>query len=96
MRLQSLALALILGVAVNAYAQDVGRGQTLHDTHCRMCHDSLVYTRKDRVANSWEQVRVEVLRWQKVVSLDWSDADIDEVTNFIATKYYGLDCPAKC
>lgn len=96
MRLHSLALALFLGVAANAYAQDTGRGQSLHDTHCQMCHDTQPYTRKDRAANSWVEIRAEVNRWRNVVSLNWSDADIDDVTDFIAVKYYRLDCPDKC
>lgn len=96
MRRLTLALALLLGLGANAYAQDGGRGQSLHDTHCVMCHDTRVYTRSDRVANNWDQVRVEVLRWQKAVSLNWAEPDVDAVTNFIAEKYYGIDCPAVC
>ena len=96
MRSRSLALALLLGLAANAYARDGGRGQSLHNTHCLTCHDNRVYTRSDRAANNWDQVRAEVLRWQKAVSLNWAEADVDAVTNFIAEKYYGIDCPAVC
>ena len=96
MRSRSLALALLLGLAANAYAQDGGRGQSLHDTQCLMCHDTRVYTRSDRAANSWDQVRAEVLRWQNAVSLNWAQADVDAVTNFIAEKYYGIECPTVC
>lgn len=96
MRSLTLALALLLGLGANVYARDGGRGQSLHDTRCVMCHDTGVYTRSDRAANNWDQVRVEVLRWQKAVSLNWAEADVDAVTNFIAEKYYGFDCPAIC
>lgn len=95
-RLHSLALALLLGVAANAYAQDTGTGQSLRDTHCQMGHGTQPYTREDRAANSWVEIRAEVNRWRKAVSLNWSGADIDDVTDFIAVKYYWLDCPHKC
>lgn len=96
MRSRSLALALLLGLAAAAWGQDGSRGQSLHDTHCLMCHDSRVYTRSDRSANNRDQVRAEVQRWQKAVALNWAEADVDAVTDFIAARYYRLDCTTSC
>jgi len=96
MRCLSIVLALMLGFSANAFGQDGGRGQSLHDTHCLMCHDTRVYTRGDRIANDRDRVRAEVSRWQKAVALNWAEADVDAVTDFIAARYYRLDCATSC
>lgn len=96
MRLYLFAFAALVFVTVDAHAQDGGRGRTLHDTHCISCHDSRVYTRATRTAGDYGQVREQVDRWQKNVSLGWQDADIDLVTEYIVKRYYRFDCPEKC
>lgn len=96
MRFYLFAFAALVFVTVDAHAQDAGRGRTLHDTHCISCHDSRVYTRATRTAGDYGQVRDQVDRWQKNVSLGWQDADIDLVTGYIVNRYYRFDCPEKC
>lgn len=96
MRSRSFVLALLLGLAATAWGRDGGRGQSLHDTHCLMCHDTRVYSRSDRIANDRDRVRAEVTRWQKAVALNWAEADVDAVTDFIAARYYRLDCTTSC
>jgi len=96
MRLYLLTFIALVLVTVDSHAQEGGRGRTLHDTHCISCHDSRVYTRTTRKAADYEQVREQVDRWQKNVSLGWQDTDIDLVTGYIAARYYRFDCPATC
>jgi len=96
MRMYLLAFAGLVFVTVDAHSQDYPRGKALHDTHCVSCHDTRVYTRESRVARDYGQIRAQVMRWQQNVSLHWDDADVDEVTNHIATRYYGLKCPDQC
>lgn len=69
------------------------RAKKLHDTYCLMCHTTQVYTRKDRLAGNYDQIRAEVDRWQGNVSLKWSAADIDLVTLYLAQYYYKVPCP---
>lgn len=79
--------------ALNA-AEDKAR--TLHDTYCVMCHGTQVYTRVDRIARDYAGVREQVDRWQKNVALNWSQDDIDAVTDYLAVRYYKVHCPASC
>jgi len=91
----SLLLAAALGLASgSALSADPERGRTLHDTHCRMCHDSVAYKRDKKIAASYEEVRAQVVRWQANTSLRWSDTDIDDGTAYLAKTYYNLPCPS--
>jgi mono/diheme cytochrome c family protein len=93
-RVSCLAAASVLFFAFAAPAADVERGRALHDTHCRMCHTSAAYKRDSKVGHTYEDVRAEVVRWQKNSSLRWSEDDIDSVTSYLAKTYYGLPCPS--
>ena len=96
MRMYLLAFVGLVFVTVDAHAQDYARGKALHDNHCMACHDTRVYTREDRMARDYDQVRAQVVRWQHNVSLYWDVADIDQVTGHIASRYYGFKCPEQC
>lgn len=96
MRLYTFAFAAVLFITLESQAQAEGQGQLLHDTHCLSCHATRVYTRADRKAGTFEQVREQVDRWQKNVSLNWQDAEIDLVTEYLARRFYQIDCPSKC
>jgi mono/diheme cytochrome c family protein len=86
------ALFVAAGTAQAAGA----RARTLHDTYCVMCHDTRVYTRKERVANDYPGIRAQVARWQGNVMLNWSDEDIDLVASYLAEQYYKVPCPVSC
>jgi mono/diheme cytochrome c family protein len=92
--LRSVLLTVAFGLATgNAVSADLERGRALHDTHCRMCHDSVAYKRDKKIAATYEEVRAQVVRWQTNSSLRWSEEDIDNVTAYLAKTYYKLPCP---
>lgn len=91
MQMKPVLLAAALFVAWPAQSQD--RAKTLHDTYCLMCHTTQVYTRDDRLADNYEQIRAQVDRWQGNVSLKWNAGDIDLVTAYLARHYYKMPCP---
>jgi hypothetical protein len=87
-------LTAILSSAV--FGADLERGKALHETHCRMCHDSVAYQREVRLAKTYEEVRAQVIRWQTNTSLQWSESDIENVTSYVAKTYYKIPCPNDC
>ena len=87
-------LFLGLAFASNAFAES--QAKTIHDTYCIMCHGTELYTRESRIARDYETLRVQVDRWQANVALNWSNTEIDMMTNWLAERYYGLSCPADC
>ena len=96
--MQKLALTgtILLALAAPAVTVAQDSARTLHDTYCLMCHGTQVYTRAERIANDYSAVRDQVNRWQKNVSLNWSQADIDAVTAYLTEHYYKLPCPTSC
>ena len=91
-----LALVGFALATVEARSQDFSQGKVLHDTHCMACHDTGVYTRANRTARDYGQIRAQVVRWQQNVSLHWNDTDVDQVASHVASRYYGLKCPEQC
>jgi hypothetical protein len=90
----SFALTAILNQPfANAVAADLERGRDLHETHCHMCHDSVAYRRDKKIAQTVDDVRLQVVRWQTNTSLHWSDEDIDNVTAYLVKTYYKIPCP---
>jgi mono/diheme cytochrome c family protein len=88
-----LTLLCVAALSGKEAAADTGRGVMLHDTHCLTCHDTRVYKRGSKVAQNYDQVRAEVVRWQRTAALRWSDADIDAVAVYLAQTFYKLPCP---
>ncbi|MBI1397462.1 MAG: hypothetical protein GC151_15935 [Betaproteobacteria bacterium] len=93
-RLAVLAAMSVWGgmamVATPATAGNLERGRALHDTFCVVCHDPSIYSRRDRIANTYVGILQQVERWQSNANLHWSPYDIDSVTEYLAEKYYKL------
>lgn len=83
-----------LGFASGANAQS--QAKTMHDTYCIMCHGTELYTRESRIANDYETLRAQVNRWQGNAALNWSNTEINIMTDWLAERYYGLSCPEEC
>ena len=64
------------------------RGQLLYENHCGGCHETSVHGRDPRKAASISEVRHWINVWQKELKLNWTEADIDDVTTYINLKYY--------
>jgi mono/diheme cytochrome c family protein len=96
MEFRAIAFAVLVAATIDARAQEPLPGQILHDTYCVICHDSRVYTREERLARDYREIRAQVRRWQQNIGLKWDDADIERVSNYIASKFYRLACPEAC
>jgi cytochrome c5 len=88
--LAALAAALLLPTGL-PQAADAGRGQLLYENHCMVCHTSVVHVREKRKANSREEIRAWVLRWQNHLGLGWQRREIDDVTEFLNQRFYRLE-----
>ena len=95
----SVTLVIAAGVAIGIGAINAGAAepaQEAHDTYCIACHDTSVYTRHDRLAGDFDTVREQVDRWQGNISLGWSSEEIDEMSAWLAKRYYRVHCPNQC
>jgi len=85
-----LACTLLLW-AGESQAGDAGRGQLLYENHCTVCHTSVVHIREQRKADSREEVRTWVSRWQTELGLHWTSTEIDDVVEYLNDRYYKLE-----
>ena len=70
--------------------------QDAHDTYCVACHDSNIYTRDGRLANDYDALRAQVVRWQSTIALNWSDEEVDRMAVWLAKRFYRIPCPDQC
>ena len=63
-------------------------GKYLYEKHCRGCHESHEHIKEHRQLSVKAEVRDQIVRWQQVLRLNWNDANIDEVLNYLDRRYY--------
>jgi hypothetical protein len=64
------------------------RGQLLYENHCLGCHDSVIHIRQHDKARSLADIRHWVIRWAQHLKLDWSNEEINDVTNHLNQTFY--------
>lgn len=74
-------------------ALDTARGGELYGTYCVACHTAKVHWREKRLVQSWDDLRYQVSRWQKVAGQDWSREEIDDVAAYLNKLFYDVPCP---
>jgi hypothetical protein len=83
---------LLVGVSVGSGAQTTDeralRGQALHDTICRGCHEEDMYIKRHLSRNPYFDLRMQTRLWSEVVKMKWSDTEIDDVVYFLQRTYY--------
>jgi mono/diheme cytochrome c family protein len=72
---------------------DMARGGELYRTYCGACHTAQVHWRDQRMVKSWEDLRYQVVRWQRSEGQNWSREEIDDVAAYLNTVFYSLPCP---
>jgi len=72
-------------------AADADRGQLLYENHCKVCHTSVVHVREERKAATRKEIQTWIRRWQKELGLQWGEAEVDDVTEYLNNRYYRLE-----
>ena len=89
----ALLLSLAAGPWQPAAAQPTvpagpSRGELLYATHCHECHAAQLHWRDRRAATDWASLKAQVRHWQAQAFLNWSEADIVEVTRHLNDTIY--------
>ncbi len=86
--MKTVLTAIMLATLGSQAAADAKNGQQLHDANCAKCHDSSVYTRKDRFVSNPAELTTQVQRCKDNVGAQWFDEDVADVVDFLNTSYY--------
>jgi hypothetical protein len=90
-RLAPAVALLAIGSICGASEDMLVKGKELHDRHCLRCHDTSVYTRKDRMIQNAAQLEAQVARCAAgPAEVDWSHDQIDSVARYIGETFYGF------
>jgi hypothetical protein len=97
--LQACTLAILAGCGAFSSPEssqraraDMMRGGELYRTHCHECHTSRVHWRDQRLVRSWDDLRYQVTRWQKIAGQNWSREDVDDVAAYLNRTFYEVPC----
>ncbi|VAW60008.1 hypothetical protein MNBD_GAMMA11-2705 [hydrothermal vent metagenome] len=70
-------------------AANHSQGQRLHDGKCTKCHQSDVYTRKDRTVKNLSALQGQVNNCMKgAAKAEWDQPQTTSVVNFLNDRYY--------
>ncbi len=75
-------------VTLSATAQD---GKQLHDDFCVSCHTAAIYTREERIVNSYPELQERVRQCELANNLTWFDDEIEAVINYLNVNYYQFE-----
>lgn len=87
-------LTLLLGTGARTFAEtslppgDAANGKKLLARYCVECHDSSVYTRKDRRVNSLPRLIGQVQACSRLPKQPLSRAEVDDLIVYLNQAYY--------
>jgi mono/diheme cytochrome c family protein len=82
-------LAAVLACVAALRAVEFDRGQALYENHCSSCHDPQVHlVAEGRHVTTPEELRARVAAWSVHSGLNWSDEDINDVTDYLSRHFY--------
>jgi mono/diheme cytochrome c family protein len=84
-------VALVVGVlafVAALRAVEFDRGEALYENHCSSCHDPLLHAGKARHVATLAELRARVAAWSIHSGLNWSEEDVNDVTDFLNRRFY--------
>jgi len=90
MRLITAIIFILLGqVALASEDPVVAEGKKLHDQSCTKCHNTNVYTRKDRTVKTLDALKHQVNNCQKgAAGVQWTAEETTAVIKYLNTEFY--------
>jgi cytochrome c5 len=84
-----ISLAIVL--ASSAYAAlpgDSASGKRLHDANCMACHDTAVYTRKDRTVQSMDALKHQLGGCSHMAQMQFSASQTQDIIKYLNDQFY--------
>jgi hypothetical protein len=69
------------------------RGGELYRAYCNACHTAQVHWREKSLVHSWDDLRYQVSRWQRMSGQNWSREEIEDVAAYLNQLFYKTRCP---
>ena len=82
---------LILLMPTSAYAElpgDSADGKRLHDANCMGCHDTGIYTRKDRLVRSLDALEKQLGICSHMAKKEFSAIETQNIIKYLNDQFY--------
>jgi hypothetical protein len=82
---------LILLMPSSAYAElpgDSADGKRLHDANCMGCHDTGIYTRKDRLVRSLDALKKQLGNCSHMAKKEFSAIETQNIIKYLNDQFY--------
>ena len=86
-----LSVPAMIFLTVSAHAAlpgDAVEGKRLHDANCMGCHDTAVYTRKDRTVRSLDSLKQQFEGCSHMAKKEFSPAETQSIIKYLNDRFY--------
>jgi mono/diheme cytochrome c family protein len=83
----SLMLLMPSAYAASALGDDAN-GKRLYEANCVECHDSSVFTRKDRLVQSLDALKKQVANCTHMAKKEFSASETQDLLNYLNDQFY--------
>lgn len=82
-------LTLLMSIAhAAALPGDIADGKRLHDANCMGCHNTDVYTRSDRVVQSLDALKKQLLSCSHMARAEFSKSETRDLLKYLNDQFY--------
>jgi mono/diheme cytochrome c family protein len=90
-----LFASLLILLMPSAYAAslpgDSAEGKRLFDAHCTECHQTDVFTRKDRKVQSLAALQKQLVGCSHAAKVDFSASEMQDLLKYLNDQFYHFD-----
>ncbi len=87
-----LFVSLMVLLMSSAYAAplpgDSANGRRLYEANCTGCHDTSVLTRKDRLVQSLDALKEQLVSCSHMANKEFSDSEMQNLLKYLNDQFY--------
>ena len=84
----SLLILLLTTVCADSSPGDSANGKRLYDANCTGCHDTSVFTRKDRVVQSLDDLKKQLASCAHMAKKEFSESETQGLLKYLNDQFY--------
>jgi mono/diheme cytochrome c family protein len=86
-----LLLLLVPGAYAAALPGDSAEGKRLFDAHCTGCHQTELFTRKDRKIQSLDALKEQLVACSHAAKTEFSASEMRDLLKYLNDQFYHFD-----
>jgi mono/diheme cytochrome c family protein len=79
---------LVTGAHAGELPGDSAEGKRVHDANCMGCHNSSVYSRKDRQVGSLEALQEQLANCSHMANKEFSASETQNIVKYLNDEFY--------